>query len=702
MNKKILIYLILIFFPFFLLLPHTLNFLTMGNDFELLYYSYKKYIFESISEGVFPLWSPSEGAGFPIVFNPFAQIFYIPSWINFFFFKLFGELTRYQFLLYTIFGISIFNIGQFLWLKELKINYFISFYSTLIISCSLKLNEILRFTNAIHTACWFPWLLLGITLATKKTKKKTGFFILFFSTFNILTAGYPYYIFFAFLLSGFYFIFILLNKNFIQKISKNIKNFNRLYFSLLCITPVIVAFSLSFPWLFGIFKTLSYMSRANSNWDFATEHTFTFIDILGSLFFPPASSTEGRFYIGGVITFAILLMIIIKIFNLRKENKFFFIFSIYFVTVLSLSMGKDSVIFNFFWELFPAAQYIRTWPRITIILIPFLGLLIAITINFFKNLGTLKLVNNNYFKYFYLLCFVITFIHIYFLFNPQYDWYWVTWHKKRFYEASNLLFFPLNKILLFYESIIYFFFSILAFLFFFIFLKKKYHNKFNINFFCFFILFFTFLELFLFNNLQWALPKGFYPNESSVLGFKNNLINSFKKPRLSNEVKGFKYFRDQRRQNINFPEDWSFSGHLKIYSNYFVLDNGNFKNSIDEQTKNNVSYFYGLDSSARRFFFTEFKDFESINTFIENSISYEKNSNFKINYLNKYYDGNNLKIIVDTQKGGWLSFIDNWHPNWKVIINNKPHRIYMLFNAYKVVYITPGTSIVEFKFQIFE
>ncbi len=59
-------------------------------------------------------------------------------------------------------------------------------------------------------------------------------------------------------------------------------------------------------------------------------------------------------------------------------------------------------------------------------------------------------------------------------------------------------------------------------------------------------------------------------------------------------------------------------------------------------------------------------------------------------------------IIVDTQKGGWLSFIDNWHPNWKVIINNKPHRIYMLFNAYKVVYITPGTSIVEFKFQIFE
>jgi hypothetical protein len=701
MSKKISIYLILIFFPFFLLLPHTLNFLTMGNDFELLYYSYKKYIFEAISDGVFPLWSPSEGAGFPIVFNPFAQIFYIPSWINFFFFKLFGELTRYQFLLYTIFGISIFNIGQFLWLKELKINYLISFYSTLIISCSLKLNEILRFTNAIHTACWFPWILLGITLAIKK-QKKIAFFILFFSTLNILTAGYPYYIFFAFLLSTFYFFFILFNKNFFQRISINIRDFNKLYFFLLCITPVIIAFLLSSPWLFGIFKTLFYTSRANTNWDFATEHAFNFIDILGSLFFPPASSTEGRFYNGAVITFAILLMIIIKLFNLRNEKKLFFILLIYFIMVLSLSMGKDSIIFNFFWELFPLTQHIRTWPRVTIILIPFLGLLVAITINFFKNLSTLKLKNKNYIKYFYLLFFIITFIHIYFLFNPQYDWYWITWHKKRFYEASNLLFFPFNKILLFYDSIIYFFFSILAFLFFFIFLKKKYYNKFDINIFCFLILFFTFLELFLFNNLQWALPQGFYSKESSALSFKENLLNSFEKPRLSNEVKGFRYFRDQRRHNINFPEDWSFSGHLRIYSNYFVLDHGDFKSSIDVQTKNNVSYFYGLDTSARRIFFTEFKDFESINSFVENSVSYEKESNFKMSHLNKFYDGNNLKIIVETQKGGWLSFIDNWHPNWNLKINDKEYPIYKLFNAYKVVYITPGTSTVEFRFKIFE
>ena len=69
--------------------------------------------------------------------------------------------------------------------------------------------------------------------------------------------------------------------------------------------------------------------------------------------------------------------------------------------------------------------------------------------------------------------------------------------------------------------------------------------------------------------------------------------------------------------------------------------------------------------------------------------------------LNFLTMGNNLKIIIETQKGGWLSFIDNWHPNWKVIINNKQYPVYKLFNAYKVVYISPGISIVEFKFKIF-
>ena len=46
MNNKKLLILILIIWPYLYLFPHTFKFIEMGNDFELLYYSYKKYIFE--------------------------------------------------------------------------------------------------------------------------------------------------------------------------------------------------------------------------------------------------------------------------------------------------------------------------------------------------------------------------------------------------------------------------------------------------------------------------------------------------------------------------------------------------------------------------------------------------------------------------------------------------------------------------------
>ena len=85
---------------------------------------------------------------------------------------------------------------------------------------------------------------------------------------------------------------------------------------------------------------------------------------------------------------------------------------------------------------------------------------------------------------------------------------------------SNFLFFPFNQFVLFYENIIYLTFSIIASIFFFIFLKKKYYNKLNLNIFAFILLFFTFIELFVFSNLQWALPEGFYKNEFSNLNFK--------------------------------------------------------------------------------------------------------------------------------------------------------------------------------------
>ena len=53
MKKKLLLYLILIFIPYIVLLPYTFQILEVGNDFELYYFVYKKYIFELLKLGHF-------------------------------------------------------------------------------------------------------------------------------------------------------------------------------------------------------------------------------------------------------------------------------------------------------------------------------------------------------------------------------------------------------------------------------------------------------------------------------------------------------------------------------------------------------------------------------------------------------------------------------------------------------------------------
>ena len=81
--KKKTSIIIILLWPYIFLFPITFGFISIGNDFDLIYFSYKRYIAEMLVEGIVPLWSPTEGTGFSLIFNPFAQYFYIPGWINY-------------------------------------------------------------------------------------------------------------------------------------------------------------------------------------------------------------------------------------------------------------------------------------------------------------------------------------------------------------------------------------------------------------------------------------------------------------------------------------------------------------------------------------------------------------------------------------------------------------------------------------------
>ncbi len=211
LNKSVFSYIILFFWPFLFYFPLTTEFIAMGNDFDLIYYAYKKYIFEFWQDGQIPFWSPSEGAGFTLIYNPFAQFFYIPSWILFLICDLKNSFSLYDYLIYTILGISIYSIGQYQWLKSFKISSNkIKFAITLLVPSMLIISNFLRFPNAIHTFCWLPYLLLGINYSFINKKYYKSFLLIFISTLFILTAGYPYFIFYLFIFSIMYFFFILI------------------------------------------------------------------------------------------------------------------------------------------------------------------------------------------------------------------------------------------------------------------------------------------------------------------------------------------------------------------------------------------------------------------------------------------------------------------------------------------------------------
>ena len=85
--------------PYIYLSPLSFGLVAMGNDFDLIYFSYKKYFFEFLDEGIFPLWSSGESSGFTLIYNPFAQVFYLPGYINFLLLKLKGTFSLQDYLL---------------------------------------------------------------------------------------------------------------------------------------------------------------------------------------------------------------------------------------------------------------------------------------------------------------------------------------------------------------------------------------------------------------------------------------------------------------------------------------------------------------------------------------------------------------------------------------------------------------------------
>lgn len=686
---------ILIIAPFIYLFPHTFALIEMGNDFELLYYSYKKYIFEFIQIGHLPLWSPSEGLGQSLVFNPFAQYFYPLSWILYFISYLIGDLSKHTYLMYTIFGLSIYNVGQYFWLKKLNIDIRYCFFATLITCFGLKLNEILRFPNAIHTFAWFSWILYGMTLSIKVENKFKSSLILFISTLLILTAGYPYYILYALILFTFYFLFISFTD--VKKVIYRNCNFqNNINLFLNNSIPPILALLIVIPWFSGIKEVMEITHDRNIQ-EIYFSHILSsgLIDQLGSWILPPIAIAEGYYYFGSIITLLLISYGINLSINSNKnpiEKYFLILFIIFFIFNYQFAAAKNSYLFEIIWNKVDFIKNFRAFSRINILLIPLFSVLICFSLKNFIE----KKYNVDFFKVLIIITLSIVFLQLYIIdFSNIENIYWETWQQKRLLHASqNLKLF--SYIFKSYNNYLYPIFFILSFIT--LFLIKKFHlEKVATK----IIVILVVSELFVLCNIQWAIPYKYYDTNNYNSVSKNplkDLKDSFFGERIIKEVKGNTFFRYSRKFNINYVDQLGMNNHSKLIDKYFKR-NGEYKINLDKEIIKKINFFWGLENNNDKIFFTKKIDHLSVENFVDDVYMVKEKNKVIITIDRKAYNGDEIVINLNSDIIGYLTFVDNWSPGWKVYVNNQERQVDKVLNAYKSIKVNAGSHKIKFKYD---
>ncbi len=699
--KSFIVYSLLFIWPFIYFFPMTNELIVIGNDFDLIYFSYKKYIFEFFQEGRIPFWSPVEGAGFSLIYNPFAQFFYLPSWILYLISSIKGTFSLYGYMIYTILGISIYLFGQFLWLKSFK--YFSKkniFLITLIVPTILIFSNFLRFPNAIHTICWLPYLLLGINYSLFKNNIIKSSLLIFFSTLLIYTAGYPYFVIYIFVFTCFYTLFVL------SLVDLNFKKI--INFILKISVPSLISFLISLPWLYGVAKTLEIAQDRNlHDYNYATSHSFNLLDIIGSWFYPIVSNTEGRYYFGIILSFLIIRYLFYFLLNFRKidvfEKKLFIFILISFLFISTIASSKDSHLFNLLWNQIEFIQNMRSWPRINILLVPIISLLGLLSLKLFfaeiKNISLQQIKIKRLLFFSNSILIIIFCFQLWFYLNNIVDPYWNTWHEKRFIFAKDYLNFPLNEMVMFGDGRINLIATITTFLM----INLVYFLSRNINLFylknivLFFILLNVVSEQFLNSNFQWSLKE--WKTKDTKLEYlaMDNLNKNFNSPRSTNKVYGNNYFRDNTFSINNFL-NWGNKFHNEIFWNYFTK-NGELKKLTNREIEN-IYEFYALNSNNKKIFFSNNINFKNPINFIDHSKDFEIKNN--INYEIIDFDNNFITIKFISDGEGWINYIDNYDSFWTARINGDLVAIEKLMNTYKSIKYLPGNNILNLKYEPFK
>jgi hypothetical protein len=665
--------------------------LAIGNDFYCLYYSYKAYLINLLSSGFLPLWSPSEAAGYPFWTNPFTQFFYPLNLPAVIFSKIFGGYSAADHQRYTVLGISILSLGLYCWLYKLSANSRAALFATLISACSFKIAELLRFPNAIHAAAWMPWLLYGMTLALFPKRRLVSCSVLFMAAFMILTAGYPYYIYYCFLfLLPPYFVIMavpcLRRTVFSVQPSETVRPFT---FFIRIALPLLAAILICSPYIYKMRGLMSESAdRGGGNYDYATALTFGPTDTIGSLIFPPVASPEGWYYfsIMGVLLLSLLCVSsLIASFSVPPRRRFLLLIAMWFGLVSLVSYGKSSLLFDLLWHYVPGFNQLRVWGRLNIILLPIIALALAKAYENFEQLLSqratecerrpliLRLIITVLFS-----GFVIGVVQYSIFTGGAYHSYWLEYFKHL--GGTERLFLISTAVASF---------SLVAAALYFL---RRPPTQRQLRWVVGILVSVAVIDLYTVGSRQWITGGG-VSDERQALQIRQAIAESVETPRINE----YRTIALGSTYNVGCVENWYYGRYIDFRKRVFSTCSG-----ADVSNREELAAFerlMGMSNGGQRIFLSENIHYPTIRQFIEDSEKIEQQLNHKPAI--RFYDGGTIQIEVSNSKPVFLSFIDNWDSDWQASVNGNNVPIIMLFNTFKSVELKAGHNTIVFSYSPF-
>ena len=681
-------------FPY--VLPVNGKYLAIGNDFQILYFSYKVYLLDALSHLTLPLWSPSEAAGFPFYSNPFTQTFYPQNLPLALYYKVAGGYQLLDHQRYAVLGIGIFALGLFRWLLWLRLSVRSALFSTLVMSVSFKLTEILRFPNALHTAAWFPWvlLLMGRVVESRGTSARVrNGLLLTGALVCMLTGGYPYYVFYSPWLFLPYSCMLL-----VPRWSRALlgREPGGLRGSLVTLAVAGAgALAVCGPYLYKVSVLMRQTTdRAGQSFAYSTAHVFDYEDTIGSWVFPPAAQMEGWYYFGMVGVLLILLYLV------NRWHPLKLVFVAWIALISYTTYGKSSYLFVALWHHVPMFSSLRVWGRMNIILVPILAWMLGAAYDHFESLlrrtapdggaAARRLPNARPLVMLTAIFGVVLAAQLYLWRAARFDNYWITYYAGGILSGSEgaalldyLRALGLHTamtretlVALSERASIVCGGMAFAGLFTLLLVGPRVRTQGRLRRGVLAgLLALSALDVWIVGPWAWAFML--YPALGRVpvdIALRNE--ESFRVPRGD-----FQGISAKASFGVGIMDNWYFMRYVDFLKR-------------SKQEPDAARRLLGLED-GRKLFFSERIDHPTIRAFLDDAARFDAMDRVR------RYTGDELSVRVVAPIEGYVTFVDNWDADWEASVDNHPVPVERLLGTFKSVRVLKGAHTVRFAYRPF-